>query len=358
MTRSGAFTTAHASSSAIWRAPDIISIFQSAKLGVFAVRIFLTFDVEIWCGGWDKLDERFSAAYRRYVYGGTERDGYALPMTLRILSEHELKATFFVEPLFSARFGADKLRTIVDLIQEAGQEVQLHLHPEWCDEAGILPGSRNAPKRPHLWQFSLSDQEALIRIGMEMLRSAGVQDMRAFRAGSFGANLNTLRALTSVGLEIDSSLNATVPQSFPDGHAQLDPFVRSAWMGLHSIPIGVFIDGFGRMRHAQVGACSFRELSHAIDACTNDSWREFVLLSHGFEMLKNESAERDSVVARRFRRLCAFLRDRRESGRIRVTSMSKLVEFDGSGDMGRLPVRVSTLATLERYIEQAYRRCL
>lgn len=270
------------------------------------MRVLLTFDVEVWCGGWDHLDERFPAAYRRYVYGANERDGFALPMTLKILAEHGLAAVFFVEHLFSARFGADKLKTIVHLIQDAGQEVQLHLHPEWCDEADVLPGSRNAPKRPHLWQFSLRDQEALIKIGMEMLRSAGVQEMQAFRAGSFGANLNTLRALSGVGLHIDSSLNATVPESFPDGHAPLDPFVRSAWMGLQSLPIGVFIDGFGRMRHAQVGACSFNELSQAIDACTSHGWREFVLLSHGFELLKNESVERDPVVVRRFRRLCAL----------------------------------------------------
>ena len=46
-------------------------------------------------------------------------------MTLRVLKEHGIKGVFFVEPLFAARFGLEKLRIILELILEAGQEVQL-----------------------------------------------------------------------------------------------------------------------------------------------------------------------------------------------------------------------------------------
>jgi len=322
------------------------------------MRVYLTFDVEVWCEGWDHLDQSFPAAYRRYVYGGTNGDGYALPMTLKILAEYGLRGIFFVEPLFSARFGADKLKTIVDLIQDAGQEVQLHLHPEWCDEIEILPDAQAVSKRPHLWQFSKGDQETLIRIGTEMMRTAGVPSLRAFRAGNFGANLDTLRALASAGYAIDSSLNATASQSFPDGHGPLDSYSRSVWMGVQSLPISVFLDGFGRMRHAQVGACSFEEISNAIDSCARNGWDDFVLLSHGFELLKPGATEQDPIVVRRFRRLCEFLRERRDGGRLLVASMNEVETAEKTAVSDRALPRVSRRATLQRYLEQAYRRCL
>lgn len=99
------------------------------------LNMFLTFDVEIWCGGWDGIETKFPEAFSRYVYGRSGKGDFGLPLILRLLSEHELQATFFVEPLFASRFGLGPLTEIVNLIRDAGQDVQLHVHPEWTDEA-------------------------------------------------------------------------------------------------------------------------------------------------------------------------------------------------------------------------------
>lgn len=329
---------------------------SGSRVAARALRIFLTFDVEIWCGGWDRLDERFPAAYRRYVYGTDQRNGYALPMTLKILAEYGLKAVFFVEPLFSARFGLDKLRTIINLIHDADQEVQLHLHPEWSDEAPILSDGGTRAKRPALWQFDLPDQVGMIRVGTEILRSAGVRSLRAFRAGGFAANMDTLRALALVGHDIDSSLNATYKTSFPDGMTPPSRFVRSSAMGVASFPIGVFVDGFGHLKHAQVGACSFDELAQAIMGAVSFGWDDYVLLSHGFELLKPRSADPDPIVVRRYRRLCALLRDQQEKGVLRMARFSELALSGHSVAIEPDLPRVSRQATFLRYLEQARRR--
>ena len=97
--------------------------------------VFFSVDVEIWCDGWDNLDEKFPDAFRRYVYGPTARGNFGLPYTLQVLREHGLKGVFFVEPLFSTRFGSQPLEEIIGLIREGGQEIQLHLHPEWVNES-------------------------------------------------------------------------------------------------------------------------------------------------------------------------------------------------------------------------------
>ncbi len=49
------------------------------------MRIVLTFDVEVWCNGWENLDQEFPSAFERYVYGRSPAGSFALPETLRVL---------------------------------------------------------------------------------------------------------------------------------------------------------------------------------------------------------------------------------------------------------------------------------
>jgi hypothetical protein len=98
------------------------------------MRVYVTFDIEVWCDGWSDLDGRFPSAFDRYYYGRSPAGEYALPKTTEILNQHGLVGVFFVEPLFSARFGSSYLDTVAGLIGGAGQDIQLHLHPEWTDE--------------------------------------------------------------------------------------------------------------------------------------------------------------------------------------------------------------------------------
>lgn len=55
------------------------------------LQVHITFDIEVWCGGWDDLDARFPAAFERYFYGRSEAGAYALPRTLEILNAHGLQ---------------------------------------------------------------------------------------------------------------------------------------------------------------------------------------------------------------------------------------------------------------------------
>jgi len=33
--------------------------------------VFFTVDVEVWCDGWNNIDERFPSAFRKYIFGPT-----------------------------------------------------------------------------------------------------------------------------------------------------------------------------------------------------------------------------------------------------------------------------------------------
>lgn len=266
--------------------------------------VFFTVDVEIWCGDWRSLSARFADAFRRYVYGPTPAGDFGLPYQLRVLNDHGLSGVFFVEPLFAGRFGLPPLAEIVGLIRDAGHEVQLHLHPEWVDEAVVPLLSTAGGKRWHLRQFSLDDQRRLIAAGRELLTGAGAPPVNTFRAGSFGFNADTLVALAHHGFTFDSSYNASAfgPESgVMPGLLLCEPI---QWQGVCEYPLTVFRDGTPALRPVQVGACSFRELEGLLWRALEARRRAFVILSHNFELLNTRRDHADRVVVDRFRRLC------------------------------------------------------
>lgn len=281
------------------------------------IDVFLTVDVEVWCNGWDDIDTKFPSAFQRYIYGPTSRGDYGLPYQLHQLQEHGLTGVFFVEPLFSTRFGLEPLSEILGLVRERGHEIQLHLHTEWVNESKEpLLDSING-KKQFLHYFSLEEQTVLIRTGAELIESAGGPSVNAFRAGSFGFNTETLRALATNGIAFDSSYNASM-FGLESGVSPEIPLVEPAQCeGIHEYPMTVFQGGPGPLRHAQVTACSYREMEGLLWQALESGRKAFVILSHNFEMLNSAMNRPDDIVVARFRKLCAFLDRHRDCFRVR-----------------------------------------
>jgi hypothetical protein len=279
--------------------------------------VIFTVDVELWCDSWQDLDARFARSFDRYILGSTPTGQYGLPYQLALLADHGLQGVLFVEPLFAARFGAGPLNDIVGPIRQAGQEIQMHLHTEWVDEA-LTPLLDNvSAKRQHMRCFTLAEQTRLIAIGKALLAQAGVDSVSAFRAGSFGFNLDTLTALANNSVFLDASYNATImgPESgLLPGVTVVEPV---EWNGVVEYPMTVFQDGPRHLRHAQLTACSYQELEGLLWSALNERRQAFMILSHSFEMLDATRNAVDRVVVDRLRRLCAFLDKNRDSFRTR-----------------------------------------
>lgn len=315
------------------------------------MNVYLTFDIEVWCNGWSNLDQAFPASFERYVYGHSAHGDYALPKTLELLNQHGLRGVFFVEPLFAARFGQQHLNTIVGLIRAAGQDVQLHLHPEWTDEALQPLIADCATKRQHLSYYTLEEQTDLIACGKRMLEAAGSGPISAFRSGSFAANQDTFTALQRNHLLLDSSLNRCHAVSAPDllrGHGNHSVFDVGA---VTTYPVTIFQDGFAKDRPAQVGACSFAEMRDALLSAEKAGREHFVVVSHNFEMLKPGASEPDWIVVKRFSQLCEFLGQNRE--RFAVGSFAAM---HGQQVVPTAQPQAGWLSTSRRYAEQVLRR--
>lgn len=314
--------------------------------------VFFTVDVEVWCDGWNNIDEKFPGAFRRYIYGPTAKGDFGLPFTLKMLDEHGLRGVFFIEPLFSSRFGAQPLSEIVGLVRERDQEAQLHLHTEWVDEARepLLKGVQ--AKRQHLRYFSLEEQTLLISEGAKLLKQAGVDRITAFRAGSFAFNRDTLSALSANAIRFDSSYNAShfgLDSGVMPGEILVEPVECE---GVYEYPMTVFNDGTASLRHAQLTSCSFQEIEGLLWQALEAGRSTFVILSHGSELLNRAKNRPDNVAVRRFEKLCAFLDRNRD-----VFRMRGFQDLEPPTVLAQpAPLRSPLWRTGARVVEQVYRR--
>lgn len=314
------------------------------------LNVYITVDTETWCGGWNNIDEKFPNAFNNYIYGKTSQGEFGLPFQLKLLQEYNLKGVFFVEPLFSMRFGKSYLEEVVGMILEANQSVELHVHPEWTDESKTVIFPHVKSKREHLKFFTLDEQKELLSIGVELLKDAGCKDVTAFRAGSFGANDDTLRAAQTCGLMYDSSYNFCIPECEIDAFSDIHQ--PQGFEDIIEVPMTTFIDGMGRRRHTQLTACSFDELKASLLQAYLQKWQSYVFLSHSFELMNLSEAKPDKVIIKRFEKFCAYLSNNEYKFKTRFFN-----EVDLTPDTNHYhPIKSNFAPTAVRYYEQMLRR--
>lgn len=311
--------------------------------------VFLTIDTEAWCESGSPA--AYEEAHSRFVRGETAKGAYGIDYQARILNQHGLRAAFFVEALAATVFGRATLRDTVERVQAAGQKVELHLHPEWLRWAKDPP----VPARSsQLGDFPEEEQTLLIRLGLEELCAAGARDVIGLRAGNYGADARTLRSARAAGLTYDTSYNACYLSSTCRLRPPTPLLGPARLEGLVELPISVFQDFPGHFRHAQLNACSFRELRAALEQAHARGFAAFVIVSHSFELLdRTRRREPDPFTIRRWEALCRYLDEHRD--RFRTDCFDGTLPTEAPPDG---PLVGSPLRTALRVGEQLVRRAL
>jgi len=279
------------------------------------LEVMITVDVEAWprCPGW--RDDALAGDLARDIYGVTPEGDFGIGYQVELLQRHGLKGVFFVEALMACEVGIEPLAKIVEVIQAAGSEVQLHIHTEWFEKMSEpLFGETRAY---NIRELSQAQQEEVIGRAVENLKAAGADDVVAYRAGNFGADFTTLGALSRCGIRYDSSYN----YSYLATECGLDVgtmMVQPAPLeGVWEYPVSSFRDYPGHYRPAQLCAVSGWEMQAALNTAYDNDWSNFVLVSHSFELLRDRKralphAYPDWSVIHRFESLCEFLSNHRD----------------------------------------------
>lgn len=305
-------------------------------------RVFLTVDTELmWRHHAAGLD--IGAIAERSL----EPAGVGVGYQLKMLARHDLKATFFVDPMPAVAYGIDPIRRVVGAILDAGQEVQLHLHPNW---AAASAGDRSAHASFELIDFTLAEQRELIRAASDLLIAAGAPRPVAFRSGSYSASDDTLAALAELGFRYDSSHNGSEhpwPSAIGLPPRRIAPV---AHRGMVEVPVTLIEDRVGHFRHFQICALSTAEMRDALDHAVRAGHAATTIVSHGFELANRAGTRANAVHVHRFEALCRMLAERR--GALTTTHFAEMPELPL--DHNDQPLGPSLIRTRIRQAQQLW----
>lgn len=239
---------------------------------------------------------------RRSIWAQAEGGAYGILWQMEQLDRHGLKGVFFVDPMPAIVHGPEFLKPIVAAILERGHEVQLHIHTEWLNFAERSPVDGRRGR--NIGDFSLADQVALLQLARRWLEEAGAPAIRAFRAGNFGANDDTLRALAQIGIGWDSSVNPAYSRHNCRITGARDQIGMSRMLGVSELPVSGVIDRPGSFRPAQICAMSAAEMRAGLRHAVDDGHEAFVVVTHSFEMLSRDRRRPNRAVMQRLIDLC------------------------------------------------------
>ncbi|KIH75476.1 hypothetical protein SAMN05660860_03257 [Geoalkalibacter ferrihydriticus] len=324
--------------------------------------VFITIDTEHSIGGAFADPALKPVGNDKRIYGRINGQEYGIPLIMDIADRYGIPLTFFVEVLNKYYFGEEETREVCEYILGRGHDVQLHLHPNFLNFKDSDTAARQY--RDNMSAYDLDAQKALITEGKELLTRYCGRAPTAFRAGNYGADANTLKALKSNGIFMDSSYNAAFPKHSRRLHAEaLNDAAEID--GVWELPITNFTENIPlrgeRLKPLDLNGVSLAEMKAVIHQALDDRGpRNLTLILHSFSFLKardvqyRECSVRKYVIER-FEGLCRTLAELGD--RVRCRSFSDLaaegMEPVGEGAAQVFP-RISAGLSVLRGIEQQY----
>ena len=329
-------------------------------------RVYFTVDVEC-------AEERLSRGqlqpaqgYDLRVWGrfANHDDELGVPLIMRELEAYGHRGTFFMEPFGSRHFGIDGLAAVCRSIRARGHDVQLHAHP--VQKEPRFRSLALTPENDNLHARDVAGQAALLDEGVSILAAAGVprDEVRAFRAGNFGADNRTWQAMAKVGLPLSSNLNSNyLNRNCKISWPRHENGLFDTGYGVWELPVSNFLDGKSP-RHLQIMAVSLGEMIDYLKAARAQDIGEVNIFTHSFELFYIEDLERrqarlSPMNVSRLRGLCRFLREHADE--FEVDTMGDLAGRLQSGN--QRPVhsaagmpRGKPLLRYRRLVEQVFKR--
>jgi len=330
-----------------------------------------------------------SQPFEQFILGEVSgsREKWGVFRILDICRRNGVSATFFVDAYESVFWGEDKFRDLTRGLLDAGADVQLHTHPEFrgppsegrrepvCVRILGVPRGKRGPDRLRgpMAQLSFEHQRAFLKAGMDMLtRWTGVAPV-AHRSGGYSINADTVEALRSAGIALDSSMNIAHVNSqitwsrnavvARDGIVELPITVQD-----YVLRVPGFREIYHRTEKTDLNTCSLAELVAFVDFAVRNGLVLMNLFMHSYSLLRfDRRTSRSEPRAGDAQKLDRFLALMRKRSDVRVMNCVQALdryreapdEFMGSDIVPELNASAFILrhgaAKLRRYSTVAQR---
>lgn len=282
-----------------------------------------------------------SAPFERFILGkvdGSDEEWGAFRIQ-DICRCNSASATFFTDVTESIYWGENKFRDLTRRLADGGADVQLHTHPEYRgpkESASRQPAAERilGPSagriRGPMTGLTFDQQRAFLEVGVDMIKRWTGTAPVAHRSGGYAINADTVRALSAVGIPLDSSMNSSHANSKitwsrnaiveRDGVVELPVTIQDYTLGLAGA------DVYRRAIKTDINACSVSELVAYVDDTVASGVTLMNLFMHSYSLLRFDRRYRrfspDRGAARRLDRFLALMRKR---GDVRVMTCAQVL---------------------------------
>ena len=226
------------------------------------------------------------------VLGEVDGKEHGLGFLLDSFSEFRVRATFFVETLQTAYFGHEPMGGIARRIAQAGQDVQLHLHPCWLHyELALEVGGPKGTSNDSCAGRSDAELDHFFRFGLSVFSCWGLPKPVVVRAGNFQVDRNFYRAAARSGIVLSSSIAPPVYR--PHDEALVLAGGRCRIEQVLEFPVFCYSYPFGlnkRLRPLAITACSSAEILSALCQAREHGISPMIILTHPQEYVKRKDS--------------------------------------------------------------------
>jgi hypothetical protein len=153
-------------------------------------KVLITIDTEI-----GELGENYENPFELLIEGKLNGQKVGYKLIIKMLKKYNAIGEFFVDIYPFQKLGEQKFKKLCQNIVASGHKVNLHTHPSKMFD----------PNRKFMHEYSLKEQTEILKNGKNKIKEwTGIYPL-AHRAGGYGINKNTFKALNQVGIKFDSS---------------------------------------------------------------------------------------------------------------------------------------------------------
>ncbi|WP_114327615.1 polysaccharide deacetylase [Candidatus Colwellia aromaticivorans] len=276
-------------------------------------KITITIDTEFSIAGHFDNPEKYKPLSTPVVTCPVDGQEQGLGFMLALFAKFDIKASFFVECANYFYFGDQPMQSLVQRIVDAGQDIQLHVHPVWLS---FIQDSKlgSFPRNDDCAQRSFDDLFKAFKLCVEVFERWVGHKPLALRTGSLWADKNVYQVMNALGIPMASNIGLGVFKPKED-ELQLVSGRRKV-ANVMEVPILTYQDvnilGKKHQKSIQITSCSWPEMKHILWKCRKLGIDNVVILTHPFEYIKKADFQyhkvtKNRVNQQRLTKLCAFI---------------------------------------------------